>query len=426
MRILPCVIFAALLCGFAVCAAVAQPSPPPNIVLIISDDQHYGDYGFMGSDIIATPRIDQLAEESLVFRRGYVSTSICCPSLAAMITGQYPHRSGITGNLVNPLHEQQAVYIDMMKQAPALPRILGEHNYLSLQTGKWWHGHWSNGGFTHGMSHGEVARGGRHGDEGLTIGRTGMGPIPGFIDQAQAQGKPFMIWYAPFLPHTPHNPPQRLLDKYKDKTASLPIAKYWAMCEWFDESCGELLDLLDEKGVAENTIILYICDNGWINQPNTSRFAPRSKRSPFDGGLRTPIMIRWPGHIEPGEADGIATNLDLLPTALDAAGIELPDNIDGVSLLDPANRGRESFYSAVFSHDAVDIEDPAANVLYRWCIDGKWKMIEPSSERLPDEQVMLFDILADPTEQHNLAAEHPDLVRTLRGRMDQWWDPFAE
>lgn len=432
MRVTLYVVLAAIVFGMAPRPAVAQPTPPPNVVLIISDDQHYGDYGFMGHPSIETPRIDALAQESLLFRRGYVTTSLCCPSLASMITGQYPRHSGITGNLLSVRGDnaeflrQQAVYIDMMRQAPALPRILGEHGYLSLQTGKWWHGSYETGGFTHGMTHGNPKRGGRHGDVGLAIGREGLGPIDSFIDEAKQADQPFMVWYAPFLPHTPHTPPDRLYQKYQALTDSPHIARYWAMCEWFDETCGELLDMLDEKDVADNTIVIYICDNGWINQVDSSRYAPRSKRSPNDGGLRTPIMVRWPGHVEPGEAPGLATNLDLVPTVLDACGIEQPGNIDGVSLLDPANHDRSAFYSAVYSHDAVDINDPAANLLYHWCIDGQWKLIEPNADRLPNETVALYDILADPTEQNDLAAQHPSLVRTLQGQMDQWWDPSAE
>jgi len=421
MRNLFYVLLAVLVAALSAEPTKAQPTDKPNVLLIISDDQHYGDYGFMGHPVIETPRLDQLAAESLVFRRGYVSTSLCCPSLASMITGQYPRHNGITGNLVNPLAEQQAVYVEFMLKAPTIPRILGEHGYLSLQTGKWWHGNFANGGFTHGMSHGDVTRGGRHGDQGLIIGREGLNPIPGFIDQAKAEEKPFMIWYAPFLPHTPHTPPDRLFEKYKTKTDSPHIARYWAMCEWFDESCGQLLDLLEEKGVAENTIVLYVCDNGWINLPGRGAYAPRSKRSPYDGGLRTPIMVKWPGHLEPGEADGIATNLDLLPTVLDACGVKVPDTVDGVSLLVPENQKRVAFTGAVYSHDAVDIRDPAANLLYRWRIDGQWKLIEPSPARLPDEKPELYNILEDPTEQNDLASQHPDVIERMKKQIDAEW-----
>ena len=130
-------------------------------------------------------------------------------------------------------------YFDEM---PTLPRLLASRGYLSFEAGKWWGGSFERGGFTHGMTHGDPARGGRHGDLGLAIGREGMQPVFDFIDMAQARRAPFFLWYAPMMPHSPHNPPERLLAKYRDKAPALEIAKYWAMCEWFDETCGQLLD----------------------------------------------------------------------------------------------------------------------------------------------------------------------------------------
>ena len=98
------------------------------------------------------------------------------------------------------------------------------------------------------------------------------------------------------MPHSPHNPPQRLLDKYRHKVPTLETAKYWAMCEWFDETCGQLLDSLESRKLTNNTIVVFLADNGWIQDPGADRYAPRSKQSPYDGGLRTPILVRWPGN----------------------------------------------------------------------------------------------------------------------------------
>ncbi|CAN0366870.1 unnamed protein product, partial [Ectocarpus sp. 4 AP-2014] len=180
-----------------------------------------------------------------------------------------------------------------------LPRRLAPFGYQSLQTGKWWLGSYRRGGFTHGMTRGFPEPGGRHGDDGLKIGRESLGPIPAFLDEAVEAGHPFFLWYAPFLPHAPHTPPERLLAKYRDRAPTQPVAKYWAMCEWFDETCGLLLDELESRDLSDNTIVIYACDNGWINLPNRTAYAPRSKRSPYDGGLRTPILFRWPNRIEP-------------------------------------------------------------------------------------------------------------------------------
>jgi len=160
-----------------------------------------------------------------------------------------------------------------------------------LQTGKWWQGHYRTGGFTQGMTHGDPGKGGRHGDAGLAIGRETMQPIYTFVEQAQKDRKPFFLWYAPMLPHQPHNPPERFLARHRDKTPSAFVARYWAMVEWFDETCGQLLDFLDQKGLAQDTIVVYITDNGWIQDPNAN--APiRSKLTQYDAGHRTPILIR--------------------------------------------------------------------------------------------------------------------------------------
>ena len=191
----------------------------PNIVLILADDQAWNDYGFMGHDRVKTPNLDRLAAESVVFTRGYVPTAVCRPSLMTLITGLYPHQHKVTGNDPNGgfkeakfPREELLVNIDTI---PTLPRLLADQGYLSHQSGKWWEGNYQRGGFTHGMTQGR-----RHGDEGLKIGREGLDSIYHFVDYALAEEKPFFLWYAPFLPHTPHNPPARLLDKYADFVSS--------------------------------------------------------------------------------------------------------------------------------------------------------------------------------------------------------------
>jgi arylsulfatase A-like enzyme len=152
-----------------------------------------------------------------------------------------------------------------------LPHWLGKQGYLSHQSGKWWEGSYQRGGFTEGMSRGYPKPGGRHGDDGLKIGRAGMDPVFDFIDRSVKQEKPFFIWYAPFLPHTPHNPPERLHKKYLAKGVNDRVAKYYAMCEWFDETCGALMNHIDESGIAEDTPVIYVTDNGWIQSRKVMR-----------------------------------------------------------------------------------------------------------------------------------------------------------
>jgi len=304
-----------------------------------------------------------------------------------------------------------------IESVPTLPRELGKQGYLSLQTGKWWQKHYSRGGFTHGMT-----QGGRHGDAGLDIGRKTMQPIYDFIATAKQENKPFFVWYAPMMPHDPHTPPQRLLDKYTGKTPSLQVAKYWAMVDWFDETCGQLLEHLDEQKLADNTIVVYVTDNGWITNPATGRYAEKSKQSQYDGGLRTPIMVRWPGKVKPQRSPHLATSLDLMPTLLVAAGLKPTPQMPGLNLLDePAVAARKAVYGECFTHNFVDIQNPASSLKWRWMIEGDWKLIVPEKRNQPNDVVELYDLGKDPHEEKNLALTEPGKVDSLTKALDAWW-----
>lgn len=404
----------------------------PNIVLIISDDQAWTDYGFMGHREIETPRLDRLAKESLLFPRGYVPSSVCCPSLASLVTGLYPHQHKITSNdppmgglkgaarQASPaFKEGREKMASQLEQVATLPGLLGEHGYLSFQSGKWWQGHFSRGGFTHGMTAGQ-----RHGDAGLEIGRKSMRPMHDFIAKAKREEKPFLVWYAPLMPHDPHTPPEALLEKYRKTTDSIHVARYRAMVEWFDQTCGTLLDDLNALAVAENTIVVYLCDNGWIQNPDAAHPPLRSKLTPYDAGLRTPIMIRWPGKIAPARVDRPVTSVDLMPTLLKAAGIAVPAGLPGIDLTDAAAvSGREFIPGACFTHDAVDLEVPASSLRHRWITDGRYKLIVPNPANVADGEIECFDLRADPGETKNLAAERAGEVVRLRAAMDAWWSP---
>ena len=425
----------------------------PNVFLIVSDDQHWGDYAFMGHPHLRTPHLDRLARESLLFRRGYVPSSLCCPSLASLITGRFPHEHRIVGNdppgsdrLARNTPEGQAHFREgreamnrHLAEWPTLPALLAPHGYRSLQTGKWWQGDFSRGGFTAGMT-----RGDRHGDDGLTIGRETFEPIETFIDDCQEDGAPFLVWYAPMLPHDPHDPPADLVDHYAGVAPSLHVARYWGNVERFDRTVGQLLDLLDAKGIADNTLVVFVTDNGWIQSPDHPRYAPRSKRSPYDGGVRTPIMVRQPGRIEPGVSDVPVSSLDIFPTILAACGVAAPAGLPGVDLLDPrAVASRGGVFGECYTHTLVDLDVPAQSLLWRWTVHGSWKLVVPERLAAADPRweveeaaldddsrawleagtPRLFDLAADSGENRDVAAEHPDVVNDLRKTLDAWWMP---
>ena len=464
--------WAACLSGLHAAETAAAPRPAPrNVVLIISDDQHWRDYGFMGHEHLRTPHLDRLARESLVYRFGHVPSSLCCPSLASIITGRLPHEHRIVGNdppedprIPRNGPEGRAAFIAgreamnrHLEEWPLLPRLLADRGYESLQTGKWWQGDFARGGFTQGMSKGQ-----RHGDEGLTIGRQSLQPVYDFIGRCRDDGRPFFVWYAPMLPHDPHDPPQELVDHYAARTDSLHVARYWGNVERFDRTVGDLLEHLDRERLARDTLVIYVTDNGWIQSPDRPQFAPRSKLSPYEGGLRTPIMLRQPGTIPPATSDALASSIDIMPTVLAACGVPAPAGLPGVDLLDAkAVAERRQIFGECFTHTLVDLDDPAKSLLWRWTIrddeqtsrQHRWKLIMPTSastgattggdaggefpagpagrvdpqsrERWQRREVELFDLAADPDETKNLAVSKPTLVKELTQSLVANWSPHG-
>lgn len=390
-----------------------EQADKPNIVLIISDDQGYGDYGFMDHPVIKTPNIDRLADQSLLYTRGYVTTALCCPSLATMLTGMYPHQHGYTGN--DPIRGgNRADWVEHFRKRPQLPALLGEAGYLSMHTGKYWQGDPAVSGFTDSM--GET---GRHGGKALSIGRKTMQPVYDFIAKSQDQKKPFFLWYAPFLPHTPHTPPERLLAKYRDKTKDMKQAKYFAMCEWLDETCGELLKCLDDKGLSKNTVVVYISDNGWSQGIEGFR---GSKQTLWEQGVRQPIMIRWPGKVIPRINEvQLVSNIDIAPTILAAAGLEAPESMEGINMLDEkAVATRKAIFLEDGAHNMAAPDAPEKTLDGRGVVAGDWKLV---ITYLGKEEAFLFNLKDDPKEKNNLAKENPEKVNELKKLMDEWWNP---
>ena len=315
--------------------------------------------------------------------------------------------------------------------------MLGKEGYLSHQSGKLWEGSYQNCGFTHGMTRGFPQPGGRHGDDGLKIGRKGMKPIADFVQEATEKDNPFFMWYAPFLPHTPHTPPERLLKKYKDGR-SIQVAKYFAMCDWFDETIGELREILEKNGADKNTLIIYVTDNGWIQNPNKNGYAPRSKQSPNEGGIRTPIIFHWPEKLKPADRPELVSSIDIVPTILAAAKTSSPDDLPGLNLMNNLTAGtpikRDTIFGEGFAHDIADVAKPEASLLYRWAIQDDWKLLltydgevnryltsHPRTEKRPQ----LFNLTKDPSEEKNLAGDHPEIVARLVKKIDQWY-PVTE
>ncbi|MFO8027119.1 MAG: sulfatase-like hydrolase/transferase [Opitutales bacterium] len=423
--------FIKLISIFATAAlSLTAAAERPNVILIISDDHAFDDYGFMGSERVRTPVLDKLAEESLTYTRGYVMP-VCSPTLASLITGRLPHAHGITGNDVSNMSvrygsdAREEIAERLHRNELILPKAITEAGYLTFQTGKLWNGTYKEMGFTHGMTR----KGSRHGDEGLKIGRESMQPIFDFIEKAEAADKPFFIWHAPFLPHTPHNPPERLLNKYRGKGPTKAAEKYFAMVEWLDETTGELEDYLTANKLKKNTVILYLADNGWNAEKGNK--GQRAKMSPYEDGIRTPMMIRWPGNVSP-EMDTVtlAHVTDFPKTILDITGAEQPDDLPGLNLMDrEAMKARGAIFVEAYTHDMADLSNPAKSLFAHVVIDGWWKLLIPGPVK-PDRSfatapdgIELYNLKADPYEKKNVADEHPGVVKRLMALQEAQWDP---
>jgi uncharacterized sulfatase len=264
-----------------------------------------------------------------------------------------------------------------------------------------------------------------------------MAPVFQFIDHALAEKKPFFLWYAPCMPHTPHTPPARLFDKYKRKgVRSDFVARYYAMVEWFDETCGQLIDQIEAKGLTSNTLFVYVGDNGWIQKEDATGFAPRSKQSANEGGVRQPTMFSWPGVVQPGDRGRqLSSSVDIVPTILAAGGAPIPEELPGYNLLPILKSGRptprDTVFGETFAHDIANLDKPEDSLVHRWVIEGKWKLLltydgavsaryastNPRTELRPQ----LFDLYDDPHENTNLAARNPEVVARLGARLQQWW-----
>ena len=416
---------------------LGAPGERPNVLLIVSDDQAWDDYGFLGSPHAHTPHLDRLAGESLLFPRGYVPTSLCRPSLASILTGQYPHAHGITGN--DPADPgRRGAMNRALADDPTLPALLKGAGYRTLQTGKWWEGDPRD----HGLHRRDDAR--RPGPRRPARGRgaddrprrrpePGPRPDPGVPRCRGGVRGAVVRLVRPFLPHTPHDPPARLRRKYDARVAAGELtpreARYFANVERFDEAVGAVRAEVDRRG-PRDTLIVYVCDNGWITSPERSAYAPRSKRSPHEGGVRTPILLRRPGAIEPRRDGTPVSSVDLARTILAACDLPVPAEAGGVNLLDPAAvADRGPVFGEVFEHDQPDrLIDGLRD---RWVVAGDWKLILPfarSSEGKgePVPLAELYDLAADPHETRDLAGTNPERVARLTGLLDDWWDPSSK
>ena len=410
--------------------ACSEENVRPNVILILSDDHGFTDYGFMGHKVVKTPNIDRMASQSMLYTRGYVMP-VCSPSLATLLTGQLPHVHGITGNDLSKKNNEKAkpkgpgdrspLAHQLLSNSMILPKALSAAGYLTFQSGKLWNVTAQEVGFTTGMTNVE----GRHGGDGLEIGRKTMKPVFDFMDNAQSQKKPFFVWYAPMLPHQPHNPPKELLAHYQGKGLSVKAATYYAMVEWFDKTCGELDDYLTKHQLADNTVIIYMADNGWDAEEGN-----RAKLSPYELGIRSPMFVRWPKKVKPmRDEETLASIVDFVPTVLNACNIKVPNDLPGLDLTNRESMtARKSVFVEAYTHDIAALGQPEKSLVTQVIINGWSKLLIPgkiSADKAftsAPTAIELFDLKSDPMEKQDLSAKNPEEVTRLKGLQHAEWN----
>lgn len=456
-------IFAGLATALSLTVSAADR---PNIVYLISDDHTWSDFGFMGNERVHTPNLDRLAAQSLRFPNAYLPSSVCRPSLVTLLTGLYPHQHLIHFNHGPPGNsgfnriataaeyvEARRAEFELIQRIPTLPRLLAEAGYRCLQTGKFWEGHWKNGGFTEGMTTftgppatqtyggirklpgGEIVAHG-NGDHGLAIGRETMEPIESFILDCEKEGTPWLVWYAPYLPHQPHDSPERF---YELAAARPDVAEhelpYFAAIAQFDETVGRLIDFVEAKSDPADTIFVFVSDNGWApsrvrerSRPEEFAHTKTSKRAPFDEGVRSPILIRWDGKVEPGTREELVSSVDIVPTLIRAVGVPAVarEGMPGVDLLGPLDPDRAVF-GEIYPGDASALGHPERDLAYRFVRKGDYKLIVAHGEKPWGgyvEGAALYKVAIDPGEERNLI-DDPAMRATvdeLRAILDEWWE----
>lgn len=433
LAILPAV----LLACFSSAARAADESPP-NVLIILTDDQGYSDLSLHGNPYIETPHLDQLGREGVRFDRFYVN-SVCAPTRAALLTGRYPVRAGTHGVTRNreAMRPGEVTFGDAFQQA----------GYRTSYIGKWHNGsQYPNTppgmgfdeffGFTAGHINdyfeAELLRG--------TEEESALGYITDVLTNEAMQfieanrDRPFFCYLSYNAPHNPYQVPDAYYDRVQAHGLSPAAAAHFAMCKNIDDNVGRLLHHLERLGLAENTLVVFLTDNGAAGQ--AARYYNAGMRgwktSTHEGGTRVPLFLRWPAaEWEPHVVEALAEHVDLYPTLVDLVGIKSAEGppVDGISLRplieDPGATWTER---TLFTHNPIDetnrypgaVRTPRYRLVNR--IDGPQSGSQAVNRDETRSDWMLFDMKYDPAERHDIADQHPELVRELAALYEEWID----
>ena len=404
------------------CAASA--SKHPNIVVILADDQGWGDLSLHGNNNLSTPHIDSLAAEGVQFDQFYVG-HVCAPTRAAFLTGRYYERTGVTG--VSTGRER------LNADEYAIGKTFKEAGYGTGAFGKWHNGtqfplhpnaqgfdefygftsgHWGNYHSPMLDHNGSLVKGDGFIVDDLTD------KAMDFIEQQVKGGKPFFAYLPYCTPHSPMQVPDRFWNRFKDKKLTMLHRKpekeapdhtraALAMCENIDWNVGRMLEKLESLGVAENTIVIYFSDNG----PNGYRWngSMLGKKGSIDeGGVRSPLLIRWPGQLPAGHrVTSVAGAIDLLPTLSDLAGIghREPKPLDGISLKPLLTNTADAWPERMIFSSISEKKISVRTDRYRLSQNGK-----------------LYDMKKDPGQREDVAKLQPEVYAALSKAVKDWTD----
>jgi uncharacterized sulfatase len=422
-------------------AAAPIPTPrPPNVVLILADDMGWNQVGYHGSRYYETPHIDRLAAEGMQFRHAYSAAPICSPTRAALMTGKSPARLQLTDYIPGRLWEDKPLVTPRMQQGlplseSTIPELLRVRGYVSGLFGKWHlaptydYAPWrlmdpESQGFdevyhTNKPEEANAATPDAHNAVAITDRALD------FI--SRHRDRPFFCYVAHNVVHRPLAEDPKLVAKYAAKPgADRPENKavMGAMIERMDTGIGRLLARLKELGLEESTLVIFTSDNGNVVADQSQAPFRGGKATIWEGGLRVPLAVRWPGRIRAGmTSDEPVVTHDLFSTIMDAAGVPLVARLhDGTSLL-PVLTGR----APALGRDALYWHYPHYHHLGDFrpgsvIRQGRFKLIEWYEGALLQKgpEVELFDLVADPGETRDLAASQPELARNLLRQLRAW------
>ncbi|MCA9065015.1 MAG: arylsulfatase, partial [Planctomycetaceae bacterium] len=413
----------------------------PNILLIITDDQGYGDFSVHGNPHLQTPHIDQLGAESVRFDRFYVN-SFCAPTRAALLTGRWPLRTGCHG----VTHNRETMRANEVTLAEALHTA----GYRSGCIGKWHNGeqypftppgqgfdeffgfnngHWNNYFDAH------LLRGSQSVQTDGYITDVLTDEALRFISDHRTG--PFFCYVAYNAPHSPYQVPDQYFDRFKAKGFDDTLAAFYGMCENIDDNVGRMLKYLETEGLADNTIVLFLTDNGGTAGVKTYNAGMRGgKTSVHEGGSRVPLFVRWPAAgWAPHVVRPIVSHIDVYPTLMDLCGVNAPDGprIDGVSLRPLLETADDSDWPerTLFTHNPIDETNrfPGAVRTQRYRLVCEIKGPAGGSRAVANDESaspwQLYDMQSDPGETKDLAKVHPDIVRQLSRQYDAWFTEIS-